>query len=297
MNNQFSVIIKRYLIAAVIALVGLIMIVVGIQSNQDSLFIIAAINLFVGGVLAVLFSAGILNRMLVFIIGVVCILVTVFVGYKSYDAVKSTIAHNEARKDAEQLVRYNLTQLRDIQRAYKSKHGVYAGTWEELFHFFNNEKVEIIETAGSVPQRKITLPELKALYNDNRAIDKNMTEREAALLAELGNPGKSEDLVGFKRDTVKVPYKNEYLNSISRIRERKSLGLGAFNIEELKYIPMTDPKEEWTLETVDSFVYLNDTIPTIHIYGKEPIPKFEDGEREIVGFGNLNSNSDKGTWE
>jgi hypothetical protein len=124
-----------------------------------------------------------------------------------------------------------------------------------------------------------------------------MTEREAALLSELGNPGKSQDLVDFKRDTVKVPYKDEYLSSISRIRERKSLGLGAFNVESLKYIPMTDPKEEWTLETLENFVYLNDTIPTIHIYGKEPVPKFEDGEREIVGFGNLNSNSDKGTWE
>lgn len=297
MNNQISVIIKRYLIATVIALAGLIMIIIGLQSNQDSLFVVAAVNLFVGGILAVLFSAGILNRTLVFIVGIICIAVTVFIGYQSYETVTSTIAHNEARKNSEQLVRYNLTQLRDIQRAYKSKHGVYAGTWEEMFDFFNNDKVEIIESSGSVPQRKITLPEMKALYNDNRAIDKNMTEREAALLAELGNPGQSEDLVGFKRDTVKVPYKDQYLSSISRIRERQSLGLGEFSVEELKYIPMTEPKEEWNLETLDSFVYLNDTIPTIHVYGKEPIPKFEDGERDIVGFGNLNSNSDKGTWE
>lgn len=297
MNNQISVIIKRYLIATVIALVGLIMIIVGLQSNQDSLFIVAAINLFIGGILAVLFSGGILNRTLVFIIGVICILVTVFIGYKSYDTVQSTIAHNQARKKAEQLVRYNLTQVRDIQRAYKSKHGVYAGSWDELFNFFNNEKIEIIESTGSVPQRKITLKEMNALYDDNRAIDNNMTEREAALLAEMGNPGNKQDLVGFKRDTVKVPYKKEYLTSISRIRERQSLGLGEFNLEELKYIPMTDPKEEWKLETLDSFVYLSDTVPTIHVYGKEPVPRFEDGEREVVGFGNLNSNSDKGTWE
>jgi hypothetical protein len=297
MNNQISVIIKRYLIASVIALAGLLMIIIGLQSNQDSLFIVAAVNLFVGGILAVLFSGGVLNRTLVFILGAICILVTVFIGYKSYDAVQSTIAHNEARKVSEQLVRYNLTQLRDLERAYKSKHGDYAATWEEMFNFFNNEKIEIIETSGSVPQRKITLKEMKALYDDNRAIDNNMTEREAALLAEMGNPGNSEDLAGFKRDTVKVPYREEYLSSISRIRERQSLGLGKFKVEELKYIPMTDPKEEWGLETVESFVYLNDTIPTIHVHGKEPVSKFEDGERETVGFGNLNSNSDKGTWE
>ncbi|PHR46163.1 MAG: hypothetical protein COA32_11430 [Fluviicola sp.] len=297
MNNQISVIIKRYLIASVIALAGLIMIILGLQSNQDTLFVVAAINLFVGGVLAVLFSAGILNRVFVFVIGAVCIIVTAFVGYQSYEAVQSTIAHNKARKVSEQLVQYNLTQVRDIQRAYKSKHGVYASTWNELFDFFNNGKIEIIESSGSVPQDKINRKELKALYDDNRAIDKNMTEREAALLAEMGNPGERPELEGFKRDTVMVSYKDEYLNSISRIKLRNSLGLGAFNVEDLKYIPMTDPKEEWTLETLDSFVYLNDTIPTIHVYGKEPIPRFEGGEREIVGFGNLNTNSEKGTWE
>jgi len=61
---------------------------------------------------------------------------------------------------------------------------------------------------------------------------------------------------------------------------------------------MTDPKEEWTIETRDSVPYLQgDTIATIHVYGREAIPRFEGGARKIVGFGNLQTNSDKGTWE
>tara|TARA_B100000508_G_scaffold55003_3_gene42665 strand:- start:28444 stop:29337 length:894 start_codon:yes stop_codon:yes gene_type:complete len=297
MNNQLSVIIKRYLIATVIAIMGLIMIFVGLNTDQSSLFNIAAVNLFVGGVLALLFSAGILNRNLVLAIGAVCIAITIYIGWSSWNSVEATMQHIEDRKISQRLVQYNLVQIRDIQRAHKQKHGVYADSWEELEDFFNNEKIEKIEASGSVPGRAITLEERDALYDDNRAIDNLMTEQEAALLAAMGNPGNSPDLEGFRRDTVKVPYKDEYLGNLSRIQQRNELGLGDFTFDELRYIPMTDPKEEWMIETRDSAVYLGDTIPTIHVYGREPIPRFEGGKRDTIGFGNISTNSEKGTWE
>ncbi|HLW29960.1 MAG TPA: hypothetical protein VKX29_03820 [Brumimicrobium sp.] len=297
MNNQFSVILKRYLIAAIIAVFGIIMIVIGIQSEQDMLFMFAAVNLFIGGVLALLFSAGILGRNLVLGIGVVCIAATVFVGYKSVQAIDNTIKHDIAFQKSELLYQYSLTQIRDIQRAYRSKNGVYAPNFDALVEFFENDKIQKIESLGSVPSRKLTLKERDALYTDKRALDKNMTEREAALLVELGNPENAADLASFKRDTVMILYKDEYLSSRSRDRVRKSLGLGEFDINELRYIPMTDPKEEWTIETRDNVVYLGDTIATIHVYGKEAVSRFEEGSRKTVGFGNLSTNSDKGTWE
>lgn len=297
MNNQFSVIIKRYLIAAIIAIFGIIMIVIGLQSEQDLLFMFAAVNLLIGGILALLFSAGILNRNLVLAIGVVCIGATIFVGYKSVQAVDETIKHEVAFAKSELLYQYSLTQIRDIQRAYRMKNGVYAPNFETLIEFFENDKIQKIESLGSVPSRKLTIKERDALYTDKRALDKNMTEREAALLVELGNPQNAVDLASFKRDTVMIPYKEEYLSSRSRQIVRENLGLGEFDINELKYIPMTEPKEEWTIETRDNVVYLADTIATIHVYGKAAISRFEKGTRKTVGFGNLTTNSDKGTWE
>jgi hypothetical protein len=297
MNNQISVIIARYLIASLIAIFGIVMISIGITTEQNSLFNIAAINLFIGGLLALLFSAGVLNRNIVLVIGIICIGATIFIGVSSVKSVESTIKHMEDRTVSQRLVQYNLTQIRDIQRAHKKKHGVYADSWEELEDFFNNDKIEKIDAMGSVPGRAITLEERNALYDDNRAIDNLMTEREAALLASMGNPANAADLQGFKRDTIMVPYKEEYLGNLTRIRERKQLGLGEFSFDELKTIPMTDPKEDWIIETRDSSVYLGDTIPTIHVYGKEPIPRFEGGNRSIVGFGDISTNSEKGTWE
>ena len=298
MNNQFSVFVKRYLIAAIIAVFGIVMIVMGLKSNQDALFNMAAINLLIGGILAILFSAGILNKNIVLGIGIVCIIASVFFMWESYNSVKRSQKHQIDYDASEALMRYSLTQIRDVQRAYKSKKGNYAPDFAALKEFFVNDKIQKIEQLGSVPSRKLTVEERDALYDDKRALDQNMTEREAALLAALGNPANAEDLSGFKRDTLQVFYKNEFLSSRSRKRDREQLGLGAFNIEDLKFIPMTDPKEEWTMETRKNVPYLkNDTISTIHVYGKEAVSRFEDGKRGEVGFGDLNTSSDKGTWE
>jgi uncharacterized membrane protein YciS (DUF1049 family) len=298
MNNQFSVFVKRYLIAAIIAVFGIVMVVVGMNSNQDSLFMMAAFNLLIGGILAILFSAGILGRNIVLGIGIICIAASVFFIYKSVKSVEITQKHQIDYAKSEALMRYTLIQIRDIQRAHRSKNGTYAADFEELKSFFENDKIQKIDALGSVPSRKLTVKERDVLYNDKRAIDKNMTEREAAQLAILGNPSNAQDLAGFKRDTLQVYYKDEFLGSRSRQRDREHLGLGKFNIDDLKYIPMTDPKEEWTIETRKNVPYLkNDTISTIHVYGKEAVSRFEEGSRNTVGFGNLKTNSDKGTWE
>lgn len=297
MNNQFSVIIKRYLVAAIIAILGIVMIVIGLQTEQDSLFLMSAVNLLIGGVLALLFSAGILGRNIVLGIGVICIVATLFMWNQSIKAVQNTIKHEKAYAKSELLYQYTLTQIRDIQRAYRVKNGVYAPNFDALKEFFENDKVQKIESVGSVPSRKLTTKERDVLYDDKRALDQNMTEQEAAKLVYMGNPTNSADLANFKRDTVMVNYKDEYLSSRTRQRLRETLNLGAFDINELRYIPMTNPKEEWTIETRDEVVYLADTIPTVHVYGKQAIPRFEGGERKIVGFGNLKTNSDKGTWE
>ncbi len=297
MNNQISVLVNRYLVSVLIAVFGLIMLFVGFNTEQSALYLIASFNLFVGGALAVLFSAGVLKRGVVMVIGVVCIVATIFIGASAYQSVQRTIAHNEARAKSETLVRFSLTQIRDIQRAHRKTHGRFAADWEELIDFFNNGEVEIIEAEKSVPTIRLTREEVKIIYNDNRAMDRNMNEQEAAFLASLGNPTNNPELVGFKRDTVVKPYKEEFLGSISRIKEMQKLGINNFDINDLRYIPMTDPREEWVIETRDSVPYASDTIPTIRVEGLEPIALYESSKRQIIGFGSLKSNSDKASWE
>lgn len=297
MNNKISVIFNKYLVSTLIAVFGAIMVIVGFRTDQEVLFMVAAFNIFIGGILALLFSAGILKRNLIFAIGFVAIAVTIGFAVESYKSVQATIQHNEDRKLSESLVRFNLIQIRDMQRAHRSRYGKYAGTWDELEEFFREGKVEVIESEKSVPTKRLSREEVKIIYGDNRPMDRNMTEEEAAILASKGNPTNNPELEGFKRDTVFKPYRNQFLQSISRINERRRLGLGEFDFEELKYIPMTDPKEKWVIEAKDSVEYNKDTIPTIRVEGLEPIPLFENSNRQIIGFGNIKTNSDKATWE
>lgn len=297
MNIDFSVLVKKYLIAFSIAILGLVATFYGLGNDQDQLFVIAAINLFLGGLLAVLFSAGILKRNLILAIGFVCVLVTIFFGYSSVVAVADAQKHIDDRARSEQLVRYNLSVIRDVQRAYRNETGKFAATWAELEDFYNNGKITVIDAEKAVPSRPLVKDEIKAIYSDNRAADVNMTEREAALLAAMGNPAKKEDLDGFKRDTIKKLFREDYMGSLSRIKERQRLGLGAFKAERLKFIPMSEPQTEWTLETRVNVPYGGDTIPTIKVSGEEPVPFLMSGKKELVGFGNLSTNSDKATWE
>ena len=298
MNNQLSLIVKRYLLPGIIVIFGIVLIILGLVSKQDGLFMMASVNLLIGGALAILFSAGILKRNIILIIGIVCIVFTVFVAYAARQSVNNTIQHDKDYKISEQLYQYQLNEIRELERAYHQKYRVYAPSFKALKEFFESDSIEKIDATGSVPARYLTEKERDVLYTNKPALDANMTEREAALLAALGNPTNSPDLVGFKRDTIMIPYKDEYLSSSSAQAKRETLALGEFSVDKLRYIPMTDPKEEWTIETRDRVPYINnDTISTIHVYGKQPIPRFEKGTRRVVGFGNIETGSDKGSWE
>src|SRR5690554_360181 len=156
MNNQLAALVKRYMLVSIIVLVGLIMIIVGIRTNQDGLFIMAAINLFVGGILALLFSSGILNQKVVFGIGIICIGLTVYLGIETTESVAATQQHDLDYERSTRLYQYTLTQIRDIQRAYKAKNGVYASTFDELKDFFENDKIQKIESMGSVRSEEHT---------------------------------------------------------------------------------------------------------------------------------------------
>lgn len=298
MNNQLSLIVKRYLLPGIIVICGIVLIILGLVTKQDGLFMMAAINLLIGGALAILFSAGILKRNIILVIGFICIAFTIFIGFQAKASIANTIQHDKDFAISEQLYQFRLKQIREIERAYHQKYGVYAPNFEVLKKFYSEDSIRKIDASGSVPTRKLTIKERDVLYTDKRALDENMTEKEAAQLAALGNPTESPDLVGFKRDTIMVPYSHEYLSSSAANSKRTSLGLGEFDIDRLKYIPMTDPKVEWTIETRENVPYINnDTISTIHVYGKQPIPRFEKGTRRTVGFGNIETGSDKGTWE
>ncbi len=92
-------------------------------------------------------------------------------------------------------------------KSKKSRDSLYL-SFEEYY----NEYSEYPFTEGSLPSRKITSEECAYLYNDNRPIDKLMTEEEAIRLSKWeGNP-RHEEFEGFRRDFSEINSRDEDYN-------------------------------------------------------------------------------------
>ncbi|MGB0933510.1 MAG: hypothetical protein ACPGU5_04465 [Lishizhenia sp.] len=301
MNNAISVIFKKYVLAAIITAVGLGLLIYGLKpsSQQNALFNIAAANILLAGVLAILLSSGALKRGIVFAIGGVATLITIFLLFTSWNQISEAQAHILAREKSEIATTQVLTEIRDIQKAFYEVNGNYAKDWNELKNFFESGKVLEARPMGAVPERPILATERTLLYGprDKRLLDLNMTEWEATQLARMGAPGKDNDLVRFKRDTVEIPFKENFLANKRYQKNRKDGQLGSFLVDSVSYVPMTGGKKEWTLETQFGKVIDGDTVSVTSVTGFEPIPKIMGTNPKLIGFGDLSTGSLKGTWE
>ncbi|MDX1444990.1 hypothetical protein [Lishizhenia sp.] len=300
MNGSINIIFKKYLLAAIIAILGLVLLIYGLndKNGQDSLFVVAAANIFIGGVLAVLLSSGILKRNLVIVIAALCAAITVYIGYSSIESVNDSIVHNEKRTAAELQTVQVLTEIKDIQKAFKDQNGRYASNFDELKNFFETGTVEKLQSEGTVPQYKLKKKEKMLLYNANPPSDENMTELEAYRLKyEFNNPTNIPGLDNFRRDTLEIPFKESFLSNKSMKANRARFNMGEFDIDDIKYVPLSEPKYEWTMVAIDSAIVVQDTMPVLRVYAEEPIAKYQGGTKDTIGFGNLKTGSLTGTWE
>lgn len=301
MNNQISVIFKKYVLSAIITIVGLSLLIYGLreESQQNALFNVASANILLAGILAMLLSSGVLKRGIVFIIGGVATIITVYLISTSWNQIIEAQDHITARKRSEQATVQVLTEIRDIQKAYYDANGNYAKTWEELRIFFNEGKVFQPMPNGTVPERHMTAEERTLLYGprDNRALDDNITEWEATQLARMGHLGTDRDLESFKRDTVEVLFQKDFLGNKRYAKNRIEAKLGKFTSDSLEYIPMTNGDSTWNLVTEFGKVIDGDTVSVTRVSGYEPVSKNMGTKPKIIGFGNLKTGSLKGSWE
>ena len=301
MNNGFSLIFKKYVVAAIITVVGLALLIYGLNpaNQQETLFKIAAANILIGGILAILLSSGLVKKNIIVGVALLCLGITAYLTYQTVSAINTQIAHNELRDKSELFVQQSLIEIRDIQRSFKNVNNRYAASWDELKNFYENDSVPEAISVGSVPSSRPNSVEMKLLYGGNKAADNNMTEWEATRLARMDYPTKRQELVGFRRDTVKKPFKAMFNGNKMLKKNRELYGMTAFNIDSLEYVPLSIEQDKWELFTNDSTFLNGDTIPSsvIQVKGLEPVAKNLNGKKSFVGFGDLKKASEKGTWE
>jgi len=298
--TNLSVLLKKYSIPFIFFILGIMMLVIGVSQNQGSSFMMAAVLMFVAGVLSIAYSSGKVKAGLIYIFGVVAGIAAIVTLYMSYNSVEETSTYNENYKKCKSIAKQNLEDIRYIQKAYAEANGKYADNWEDLIDFAKNGTVPFVDAQGVVPSRKITIEENKYLYTNNPPIDNNMTDEEAYKLSKWKNgPNWAKDFKDFKRDTIQKSLYSTKFESKAYLESRKKSGFGKFYLDSLPYIPYTNPKVKWTLETKDSIQVGEAILPAIKVTGMIPFAsiKGKDNDQEEIFFGSLTTNDTSGSWE
>ncbi|TNE55949.1 MAG: hypothetical protein EP338_01835 [Bacteroidetes bacterium] len=296
MMINLSVAFKKFSLPAIFFSIGIVMVVVGFSTNQQSLWYMASLLVIIAGALSLTLSGGFLKTQLGKILGYGAGAAAIIAIVLSWSSVKETSRHNELYKSSFIVVQENLSNVRIAQKAYHEKHGVYAHTWAELENFIKSGTIAEVKSEGYVPARKLTPEERDYIYKDNRAIDNNMTELEAYILSK--NPQQFPEFADFKRDTIQVPFLKKQFGTTAYQERRKKANLGPFIVDSLKYIPYTGGREEFEMAAKDNVVVGKDSVAVLEVKGKLPFAKIHGSKkREEIFFGSLTLPDLTGSWE
>ncbi len=298
MTNNLSVLLKKYSVPALFLIIGILLLIVGVRTNQDWTFMMSAVLMFIAGALSALYSSGKLKATMLLLLGGMAGIAAIVALYLSTTTVKDTIDTQTLNDFAFTWSTQNLIDIRYVQKEHFKKNGTYLKTWDEFTEFLKNGTIPFVESEGTVPGRRISSEERDFLYGDNRAVDNKMTEEEAVLLSrwtENPDPKNAADFNGFRRDTVQMDMFKSKFGTKAYLASRERLGLKKFYADSLRYIPYSSGKTEWTLEVQDSVeIGAEFKITTLKVSGMRP---FKKDEGDMMSFGSKNSADLTGTWE
>ncbi len=243
---------KRYFWPTVFLIVGLFLLKMAVVPvnevladgstyavKQSSGFLYASLFFLLASVVWFLYLLEIVKTVVGYAVMAVLGVCSLYLIYTDYTTIKSKVDLDAAYELRDLDIRARMDDLKQAELAYKEMNGTYTDSMDELIDFVKNGKKMKILKEGSIPERKITVEERDYLYNDDRPIDKLMTEVEAAALAK--SPFAANDttgLIGFIRDTNFVAVMDAIFLDEKRIAARDKIGASLdFNVDSLRYVP------------------------------------------------------------
>ena len=299
--QNFSVLLKKYSVPFLFSALGIVLIVVSLVTEQPFEFILASIIILICSVFLFLTVSGSVSNKITNMIGGVSLVLAAYAFYTALSSVGSSIQHNNDYALMKGLAIRNLKDIQTAQKEYEKKYGVFAADWNTIINFIENDSIADIVRKGSVPNRKITEKERDyliqfGLYKKGQAIDNKMTDLEAYYLSksDICPP----ELTTFKRDTVMVSFiETTFTKNRGYLTEREQNNYGEFNAKKLRYIPFTNDKVEWNIDTVMK-PSGTDTVCFFRLEGILPIPENEGAKAdEIMALGSLLEFNLSGSWE
>ena len=204
---------------------------------QNKTFFIASLLFMLGAVLWFLFLFDIIKSIVGYIIMGLMAITSVIVLYMDWTTIQTDVEYIQQYDEMDLEIKVRINDIKSAEVAYKEFYGHYTDNFDTLAFFIKNGFKKDKESAGVLPERRITEEERNLIYGDNRAIDNLMSDIEAHCLAKM--PNHAADLDGFKRDTVYLPVMEAIFNSERYKEARSKMGdnLIPFHPDSLRYVP------------------------------------------------------------
>jgi len=171
-----------------------------------------------------------LSPVLLNIVKIVFVALIAVAAYMNYDSIQSKIELEKEIKKRNKVVQEHLENIRDAQIEYKKIKGEYAGNFNKLLDFLNNDSIVLVYSEGEVPDSLIgqearalelgiiirdttKVPVREELFKENfdKVVkDMNIVPFSDGVEFEIASGEIEKGKVMVKVFEVKTPYKNVY---------------------------------------------------------------------------------------
>lgn len=156
--NSLKEQIGKYIFPAILVVIGLLMLITGMQQNW--LFKLGGASIAIVGIVASLSIAGILSKMASTILMAVMILGSAGLAYLNYQSIENQLMFLKKKELVASHVIQRLKDIRTAELAYKDANGRYTANWDTLTSFVLTGQIPQIRAFGEKPD---TLSEQEAI--------------------------------------------------------------------------------------------------------------------------------------
>ncbi|MBK7945084.1 MAG: hypothetical protein IPJ85_07185 [Flavobacteriales bacterium] len=140
-----------YVFPVLLIIIGGVILLLALISGQNLWVKLGSFLTLATGVIALLLQVGMLSRNVSMVIGALCLISSVFLGFRNYRSVAEVIEFREAKEKNDATVVQGLKDIRTAQEKYKLVNGAYTGNLGVLQDFVRNGTYPMIRAVGQTP--------------------------------------------------------------------------------------------------------------------------------------------------
>lgn len=143
--------ISRFTPVLIFTVLGLLVIIFGVNTGQGSEYMIGGGALLLIAVVVLLNALQIISNTISMVVSLVLVLVSAGLIYYNFQSINGPIQFLKEKNRRYAYVIQNLKDIREAQLAYKKKNGVFATTFDTLVTFVETDSIPLVKRSGSVP--------------------------------------------------------------------------------------------------------------------------------------------------